>query len=974
VAEVLIEGHRLDVKEGLDFSFNYSIADVRDPNKRNTNYSKTIKCPSTKNNDILFGNIWDVNIANPYDSSLTNIETNFNPNKKAEARVISDGVEVMAGVVQLRSITIVDGKFDYEVVFIGKLKNIFSELGDKQLNDIDDDGNPYIDFSDLDHDLTYTNISNSWSNTTGYVYPMIDYGIRFEYENNGERIYDVETWRPAVYLKDIVDRIFNFAGFTYESTFLSSAPFTKLIVPFHAESFTLTDTQIAERQFIAESDVAQSLMSGTTQIQIGNVDYDMLQLEYADYSDPNNIWDVSANEYTCNAYGYYSITVNAEFFVTRTSSTPPILTGVAPYALRIMRRRNSVETVVDGVQFDIDLPDSTALGATATTTLNWSSEQEIFEIGDEVWAELLIDSVSYASLPARFSIDHVIGGRISNQVTEETIFEGANVYMNNFAPELKMEDILLGVFKMFNLYVTVDTLNETNLIIETRDEYYGGGTIRDWSKKLARNKTVKITPLALLTGKEYIYTYESDDDYYNTRYEEARGQVYGTRRIEIDNDFLNNTTKVEVPFSATPLVNDGNTSRIIPKIYNEDIDEGGKPTDINMRILYYDGVISCAPNWRFRYDNESSVVVKATYPYAGHWDNPITPSLDLNFGLPKTLFYNSNGYTGTLQVTTANLFNVYHRAHIDEITDKDAKVLLAEFYLTPWDIEKLDFRDQILIDNSYWRINKISDYNPFKEGLTKVELFKVLEVVPQESEVFTLGESGSTGTGGTKEDKPYDWGRSKSNFNMFPVGKGSVNGKKNKISEDANNFNIIGDENYVGSGSSKVSITGNRNQVLFGASNVVIINSDDQVVVEDNVIIQGGHKMPNCRIQCASLTIASADVLQLNSTPLTIVSAPGSGYAIEVISASVKIDFNTTAYATEEAIYIQTSGANSPQAKCSFLDATLTRSSRFENSFVSSSTDTQLISNADLEVTCPNSPTTGDSDIEILVLYRIISV
>jgi hypothetical protein len=129
-----------------------------------------------------------------------------------------------------------------------------------------------------------------------------------------------------------------------------------------------------------------------------------------------------------------------------------------------------------------------------------------------------------------------------------------------------------------------------------------------------------------------------------------------------------------------------------------------------------------------------------------------------------------------------------------------------------------------------------------------------------------------------------------------------------------------------------------------------------------------------CSAQCTSLTIASADVLQLNSTPLTIVSAPGAGYAIEVISASVKIDFNTTAYATEAAIYIQTSGANSPQAKCSFLDATLTRSSRFENSFVSSSTDTQLISNADLEVTCPNSPTAGDSDIEILVLYRIIAI
>ena len=77
---------------------------------------------------------------------------------------------------------------------------------------------------------------------------------------------------------------------------------------------------------------------------------------------------------------------------------------------------------------------------------------------------------------------------------------------------------------------------------------------------------------------------------------------------------------------------------------------------------------------------------------------------------------------------------------------------------------------------------------------------------------------------------------------MFPIGKGSVNGKQNRVSEDANNFKIIGDENFIGGGSNKVSIFGNGNQVLFGASNVVIINSNNQVVAEDNVTIIEGHR------------------------------------------------------------------------------------------------------------------------------------
>ena len=55
-----LKGYRLDVFEGFDFSFNYGVADIRNPEKRSTEYSKTIKCPATKNNDALFGHIYDV--------------------------------------------------------------------------------------------------------------------------------------------------------------------------------------------------------------------------------------------------------------------------------------------------------------------------------------------------------------------------------------------------------------------------------------------------------------------------------------------------------------------------------------------------------------------------------------------------------------------------------------------------------------------------------------------------------------------------------------------------------------------------------------------------------------------------------------------------------------------------------------------------------------------------------------------------
>lgn len=969
MAEVIVEGRRLDIKEGLDFSFNYSIADVRDPNKRSTEYSKTIICPGTPSNDELFGNIWDVNISNPNDPVLTNIETNFNPNKKAEARVTADGVEVMTGVVQLRTINILNGKIDYEVVFIGKLKNIFSVLGDKALNEVDEDGNVFIDFSDLDHFLTEPIVTGSWLNTTGYVYPMIDYGLSFDYDSDGRRIYDIEDWRPAVYLKTIVDKIFDYSGFTYDSTFFDSAPFTKLVVPWFKESFSLTDSQIADRQFTAQStsDSTDILLTTDTEM-FGNTSYTLDRLEFDDLSDPNNLWNDTTYEFEVANIGYYKMYLDAEFTMNKTDVS--VVGGVLPCQIIIKKLSNSVETIIDSVNTEIDIPE--VFATPVTTTIEWSSDQELLFVGDTVWYEIWFTTQNFQQilLENAFTLVMDSGSNAFNQVAEQQVFEQSDVYMNNYVPDIGMSDLLLSVFKMFNLYVTVDPENETNLLIETRDDYYAGGTTKDWTKKLARDRKATVKPLGSLTAKEYIYTYSEDEDYYNARFQNSKGYTYGRRRIDMDNDFLTNTRKVEIDFAPTPLVNDGVTNRIIPKIYDEDIDEGVKPVDFMARVLYYGGRITSNPAWTLRYSGGNTEDIHLVYPYAGHLDDPISPSLDLNFGIPNQLYYSGNGYTGTLQYTNANLFNVYHRAYLDEITDKDSKVLKAEFYLTAWDISKLDFRDQIIVDNAYWRLNKVNDYNPFKEGLTKVELIKILDIVEQPNEVFTLGTQGSS----NGEQYPTNKHESKVNRNQFQQFKGSVKGRRNKVNDSATSFNILGDDNFIGAGSKNVSILGNNNEVIDGASNVSIINSDNQKVSEDNIMIVDGNKMSNCRVQCASLTIPTAEVLTLNSVPVEIVAAPGAGYAVQVINAAFNIDFNSVAYATNTTLEVVTNTATTAQVKCE-ITSTSNQFGTLSSAVIGNPTETQIIENAALNVSVQTGdPTAGNSDIEIKVLYRIISV
>jgi hypothetical protein len=144
----------------------------------------------------------------------------------------------------------------------------------------------------------------------------------------------------------------------------------------------------------------------------------------------------------------------------------------------------------------------------------------------------------------------------------------------------------------------------------------------------------------------------------------------------------------------------------------------------------------------------------------------------------------------------------------------------------------------------------------------------------------------------------------------------------------------------------------------------------------DGVLWTRGDSGIECIQGTAKLTIASADVLQLNTTPLTIVAAQGVGTAIEVISASVKVDFNTTAYATNVSLALGSVGANNPQLVSSTaLNATVNSIRRLAVDSTFGGADTQIIENAAIVVAVEIAdPTAGDSDIAVYITYRIITL
>jgi hypothetical protein len=86
-------------------------------------------------------------------------------------------------------------------------------------------------------------------------------------------------------------------------------------------------------------------------------------------------------------------------------------------------------------------------------------------------------------------------------------------------------------------------------------------------------------------------------------------------------------------------------------------------------------------------------------------------------------------------------------------------MLTAYFSLNESDIQRLKLNDKIRINNSWWNINKVIDYNANNRQLTKVELLSIdeealLTRVALTSDTTTDPNTDDYGTVPTKPNRP----------------------------------------------------------------------------------------------------------------------------------------------------------------------------------------------------------------------------
>jgi len=727
ITELYIDGQRLDLSDDIDIRLTYSITDIENPVERKGTVSRTIEVPGTTNNDFVFGQIYKFN----------QWVTGFDPSVRATAIVMQNGIDVFNGIAQLLAIKS-DGQFKtYELGLYGENVNLFKQLGDSELTD--------LDFSELNHEWEGANIVDAWNNSVGsttndYYYPAIDYGqssfTRTQAPSPYADVFTTEDFYPAIAVKKYVDKIIGGAGFTYVSDFLTSQWFKQLIVPYGVSGVPYITQEQAQNNlyFIRlNGDLTLNNLIPVTQFQFGTS-------TPAPYFNGGN-YNTGTKKFVAPADRTYNFQLRVT--ATLVQSTGP--TTQVPLTCNLYKNGSSVGANMV-VLWDVNTPANTTITQDffIQDTASLGDQYEIRYTGGAIGFTINVDSSNTYWL---------------NQLAGTPKMEPGDTWDMNetIIPKVKQSDFLMYLVRMFNLFIMPDKYDPKKLYIEPFSDFYDTSNYLDWTPLYDVDKGYEVVPCGYMNPKTYKFSYKDAGGYFEKRYQSAYQSSYGSRTYISSNEFSNGEQSEDVGFGNSVMVGFSPSPRIYARYYDMDNKgnaSGGdvaldvKPVTPNLRILYHEYI---------PFPSDTEFVFEGTeytsYPYAGNLDNPYNPTFDLCFGIPRELYYQSDETTGAIyRYTNNNLFNRFWLDYVNLYTNKDAKKVKLFAQLTPVDMLNLDFRKPIYINGTLFYLLSINDYDANSDESTSIELLKVLDLAPFTPTVFTL--TGGTGAFISDEPKP----------------------------------------------------------------------------------------------------------------------------------------------------------------------------------------------------------------------------
>lgn len=650
----------LDLFADESISIDYNLADLRDPAVVFSPISKTFSLPATDVNNQFFKHYYDVSVAG-----------GFNPYAKQDITLFSDDLIMIDGYLQLINVVMEQGvPSQYQVLIAGENARFSRNVGEKELRE--------LDFDSYTHIFNYENIVDSW-----------DFGLfggEIVYAPVDTRVFASDTlfapqqlltpmWEtdffPTIKANIILKQIFTEAGYTLEDSvgILDDDKFNELyLLCYNKDGLVPLEGPFNDR-------LAQVYASGTLSIpDVTSVAPSVIQLNTEVYDNGGN-FNTGTYAYEVPIIGEYKFNIQGNI------GSP---SGNQHYQITMYLGNIAVQT-----------KDFLTLGAFSVDFVYQfnnltTSNRVTFKIGG-------LDSGGTLTAGTQMTV-----------VSAPDYPSGFDVDPSMFLPRMKQKDFVAGIAKMFNL-VFVPKKDEPNVISAyAYDDWIGIGAVRNWQEVVDISQPITIKPTTELQGRSIKMLMANGNSILDNAYVSAFGYPHGSTTLEdTNNEFAEGDITIETPFAATITnrINSNTTFEVIQMF-----DAEGKPIDSPPRLLYFNGVNDTSRYYIFR-AADGTFQSQTEYPI---FNVSYSGIFTATYGIPQL---------EGVKPPKNNLLTDFYATYLLELYASDAVMLEVPIVMEPAEFFLLNLNDQIYYDSEYWRINKISGYDPDKMT-ARVELFR----------------------------------------------------------------------------------------------------------------------------------------------------------------------------------------------------------------------------------------------------------
>lgn len=720
----------LDLYNDIPIKINKSFSELQDISKRNSDYSIGLSLPGSKKNNAYFENFFNVDATSLY----------FDVTKRQQADVLLGDEPLFRGYLRLNKVSVLNSKIEYDVTLYSTVGDLFGSIGNNLLKDLNFFDEDYT----FNHIFSIAEVTKLFYQSNFYLDSEKPYTYFYPIVHNGYNYVNVSGATLPNFTGDTLDQTRLYTSTIVGSWSGGTAAYAAGVQDYHINS---PDAGLRDNQLKPALNI-----------------YSLFQLIFKTYgytikSDFFNtpwfktlyMYGYFSSEQTKFSYTIYTIPsyplegIEVIFFDDGSNNISSIVcklgTGVPCYASSDINVRFHYTP-------DYDAYLTIAAGTSGLTIPNIGLP---FSYGESL-NTATADVTTLKYLPKK------VGDSVS--FTEGNLVD-FNVVID---PAIKQIDILSSISKKFNLVIIPDPDVPNQMIIEPYDFYIGTGTIHDWTPLISYDKGFTVEPALNYIESQIILTDLDDGDEGNRIFKLQNNRIYGVQNFYGPTNFKSQEKKIDTIFS--------------PELVRKWDDNIGLPLGINYS----------SSNEQSTYDNQVRWLYKGvkSKPKLFYWSSGFNPFIDTvnevykyneGFSTYQVYINNSTSPNGTVPYqydvipsishtmpmgladqykinndsisilfnselpvdigvqtyntyTENDAFSVFYNNRINNIYNPNTRFLTGYFNLKYSDILNLKPQDVIKIQEQYFIVNKISDYNVTNRELTSVQLLQ-FNVAPQ---------------------------------------------------------------------------------------------------------------------------------------------------------------------------------------------------------------------------------------------------